>query len=120
MTTLQAPKRIGLISNGLGNWALAHVTESDFSVHYIRTDLALPRVKPLKWTEINYDFFAASSSTAVYRVTKSIDGWGWTRWNSGETSTQFFPNSNGAKADAQAHYTRRILSALEDPINEQA
>ncbi len=31
-----APERIGLIRDGLGNWALAHRTEADVAVHYAR------------------------------------------------------------------------------------
>ena len=36
----EAPERIGLISDGFGNWALAHRDEVDTAVHYIRADLA--------------------------------------------------------------------------------
>ena len=36
----EAPQRIGLISDGFGNWALAHRDEVDTAVHYIRADLA--------------------------------------------------------------------------------
>ena len=35
----EAPQRIGLISDGFGNWALAHRDEVDTDVHYIRADL---------------------------------------------------------------------------------
>ena len=35
----ETPERIGLISDGFGNWALAHRGEVDTAVHYIRADL---------------------------------------------------------------------------------
>lgn len=37
-----APERIGIISDGMGCWALAHRDEADHAVHYIRADLATP------------------------------------------------------------------------------
>jgi septal ring factor EnvC (AmiA/AmiB activator) len=38
--TNEPPKRIGLVSDGLGLWALAHVKEAEHSVHYVRADIA--------------------------------------------------------------------------------
>ena len=35
----EAPERIGLISDGFGNWALAHRHEVDIAVRYISADL---------------------------------------------------------------------------------
>lgn len=37
MTT--APERIGLITNGFDQWALATTDEADIAVHYVRKDL---------------------------------------------------------------------------------
>lgn len=37
-----APERIGIISDGMGCWALAHRDEADHAVHYTRDDLATP------------------------------------------------------------------------------
>lgn len=34
------PDRIGIISNGLGQWALAHVDEADDAIHYVRAGVA--------------------------------------------------------------------------------
>ena len=36
---MSAPDRIGLISDGLGNWALAYRNEAAYAVHYTRADL---------------------------------------------------------------------------------
>lgn len=33
-----APERIGLVGNGLGQWALATQDEAMFAVHYVRAD----------------------------------------------------------------------------------
>lgn len=35
-----APERIGLLSDGLGLWALATVDEADIATHYLRADVA--------------------------------------------------------------------------------
>lgn len=35
-----APERIGLISDGLGLWALAEKHEADIATHYVRADIA--------------------------------------------------------------------------------
>jgi hypothetical protein len=42
--TNEAPHMIGLISDGLGNWALATIDEADFSIRYTLTTHALAMV----------------------------------------------------------------------------
>lgn len=42
----EAPDRIGLVSDGLGRWALATVDETDYAVHFARIDPAVLRELP--------------------------------------------------------------------------
>ena len=111
----EAPQRIGLISDGLGNWALAHRDEVDTAVHYIRADLApspAPDVRELEWRD-SYGVWRAETPFGDYMVTGKIVKMPLT-----SRAEMVCEDTEAAKAAAQADYRARILSALatqEDP-----
>ena len=87
---------------------------------YIRADLARPRVKPLVWElgrPENFGIFehtqyAEVRGLADYAVYFSAErGWEWGDHRTGDG--EYVSSKEEAEAAAQAHYTRRILSALE-------
>ena len=95
---------------------LAHIYSSP-TVKYIRADLSEPTVKPLKW-ETGIVHWAQPLPGIKY-VACSSEGSTWVWWLEGVWRTRMVPSSvheseSAAKADAQADYEQRILSALED------
>ncbi len=109
-----APKRIGLVSDGLGYWALAHKNKADIAVHYIRADLCQPKVKPLVWVERPQDdfpdlpFFHAEGGNREYMAATDRNGLSYY----GLPGVSFFtdaPTLEAAKAAAEAHYTAWAL-----------
>ena len=72
-------------------------------------------VKPLEWVGDKKDH--AAGLGYIYMLVHNFDGWRWFRWIGRElngVSDGVFPAIEAAKSSAQADYTARILSALQE------
>ena len=123
MTDTQAPERLWVTDiYCAGGQVITYAYESEGDVEYVRADLARPKVKPLEWEESPVGKCWAYCLTGTYYVNEahSMGTWWW-RWAScagarrtGQASRPpGFATKEAAQAAAQAHHTRRILSALE-------
>lgn len=75
-------------------------------------------VKPLEWEE-GFREFTANALGDTYRIKVAVNG--AVSWQSGHMKTwQFSFDVDAAKADAQADYQARILSALSIPTDAMA
>jgi len=93
-----APERIGLVPDGLGNWALAHKGEADIAVHYTRADLCQPKAKPLVWDEWDGGMTVAKTPIGKYFLDQNF------RLSLPTGPSRRYETEINAKAAAQNHY----------------